>query len=117
MEIKDGLVLHVMTWVAADDIKYNTIGLFQTSDSNTSGQYIVWWTCNAYTLQEIYTCHAFDHPVWVPEGEPVCPAKFMTPTRKLHIGIMSQNLKKLSWWSSNFCDALHWIDSGQQYNK
>ena len=32
MEIKDELVLHGMSWAAADDIEYNTIGAFKTSD-------------------------------------------------------------------------------------
>ena len=46
------------------------------------GYFIVKWTSNAYTLQEKYKCHAFDPPVIIPEGELVCPAKFMTPTIK-----------------------------------
>ena len=78
MNIKDEHVLHGMTWAAADNIGYNTIGAFQTSDSNTPVYYIFQWTSNAYTIQEKYTCHAFDPPVIVPEGELVCPAKFMT---------------------------------------
>ena len=82
MEIKEKPVLNGMTWSAADKIKYNTIGAFQTSDSNTPRYYIVWWTGNAYILQEKYTCHVFDPPVIIPEGEVVCPAKFMTPMRK-----------------------------------
>ena len=41
MEIKDYLVLKGMAWAAADDIEYNTIGAFQTRDSNTPGYYIV----------------------------------------------------------------------------
>ena len=53
MKITDELVLHGMTWEAADDIGYNTIGAFQTSDSNKPGYYIVKLTGNAYTLQEI----------------------------------------------------------------
>ena len=69
MDIKDELVLNGVTWVAADDIEYNTIGKFQTIDSNTPVYYIVKWTGNAYTLQEQYTCHAFDPPVIIPEGE------------------------------------------------
>ena len=82
MKIKYELVLHGMTWAAADDIQYNTIGSFQTSDSNKPGYYIVIWTGNAYTLQEKYACHAFDPPVTIPEVEIVCPARFMTPIRK-----------------------------------
>ena len=82
MEIKYGLVLHGMTWAAADKIEYNTIGAFQTSDSNTPGYYIVQWTGHSYTLQGKYTCHAYNLPVMIPEGELVCPAKFMTTTRK-----------------------------------
>ena len=42
MKIKDELVLHGMTWAESDDIEYNTIGVFQTSDSNTPGYYILW---------------------------------------------------------------------------
>ena len=51
MKIKDELVLQGMTQAAADDIEYNTMGAFQTSDKNTHGYYIVKWTGNAYTLQ------------------------------------------------------------------
>ena len=82
MEIKDELVLHRITWSAANKIEYNTIGAFQTSDSNTPVYYILWWTVNAYTLQKKYTCYAFHPPVLIHEGELVCPANFMTPTRK-----------------------------------
>ena len=73
MDIKDELVLNGMTWEAADEIEYNTIGEFQTRDSNTPGYYIFLWTGNAYTLQEKYTCHAFNPPVIITEGELVCP--------------------------------------------
>ena len=82
MKIKDELVLHGMTWAESDDIEYNTIGVFQTRDSNTPVYYIFKWTGNAYTLKKKYTCHAFDPPVIITEGELVCPAKFMTTTRK-----------------------------------
>ena len=82
IEIKDELILHGMAWAAAYKIEYNTIGAFQTSDSNTPGYYIFRLTGNAHTLQEKYTFHSFDPPVLIPEGELVCPAKFMTPTRK-----------------------------------
>ena len=63
MEIKYEIVLHVMTWAAAKNIEYNTIGSFQTSNSNTPGYYIVRWTDNTYSLQEQYTCHTFNPPV------------------------------------------------------
>ena len=46
MEIKYDLVLHVMTWAAADGIEYNTIGAFKTINSNTPVYYIVQWTGN-----------------------------------------------------------------------
>ena len=82
MEIKYEVVLNSMTWAAPDYIEYNKICEFQTSDSNTPGYYIIWWTGNAYTLQEQYTCHAFDPPVIIPEGKLFFPAKFMTPMRK-----------------------------------
>ena len=82
MKIKDELVLQGMTQAAADEIEYNTMGTFQTSDKNTHGYYIVKWTGNAYTLQEKYKCHAFDPPVIIPEVELVCKAKFMTPIKK-----------------------------------
>ena len=58
------------------------MGAFQISDKNTHVYYIVKWTGNAYTLQEIYKCHAFDPSVIIPEGELVCKAKFMTPMKK-----------------------------------
>ena len=32
--------------------------------------------------KKIYKCHAFDPPVIIPEGELVCPSKFMTPMIK-----------------------------------
>ena len=35
MEIKYDLVLKGMNWAAADNIENNTIGAFQTSNSNT----------------------------------------------------------------------------------
>ena len=82
MDIKYELVLNGMTWAAADQIVYNTIGAFHTSDSNNTGYNIVRWTGNAYTLQEQYTCHSFDPPVLIPEGELGFIAKFMTPMRK-----------------------------------
>ena len=82
MKIKDELVLQDMTQASADEIQYNTIGSFQTSDCNTHGYYIVKWTGNEYNLQEKYTYHEFDPPIIISEGEIVCPAKFMTPMRK-----------------------------------
>ena len=54
MQIKDELVLQGMTQASADEIEYNTMGAFQTSDKNTHGYYIVKWTGIAYTLQEKY---------------------------------------------------------------
>ena len=81
MKIKDVLILHGMTWAGSDDIEYNTIGSSQTINSNTPGCYIVIWIDNAYTLQEKNTCHAFDPPIIIPEGELVCTAKFLTPSR------------------------------------
>ena len=71
-----------MTQAASDNIEYNTMGVFQTSDCNAHGYYIVKWTGNAYTLQGKYKCHAFDPPVIIPKGELVCPAKFMIPMIK-----------------------------------
>ena len=68
MNINYELVLHGMPRAAADEIEYNTIGEFKTSDSNTPEYYIVQWTGNAYNLQEKYTCHAFDTPVIIPKG-------------------------------------------------
>ena len=47
MKIKDELVLQGMTQAAADEIEYNTMGSFQTSDYNTHGCSIVKWTGNA----------------------------------------------------------------------
>ena len=52
MKIKDELVLQGMTQAAADEIEYNTMGVFQTGYCNTHGYSIVKWTGNAYTLQE-----------------------------------------------------------------
>ena len=68
MKTKDELVLQGMTQSAADEIEYNTMGAFQTSDCNKHGYYIVKWTGNAYTLKEIYICHAFNPPVLIPES-------------------------------------------------
>ena len=58
------------------------MGAFHTSNCSTHGYYIVKWTVNAYTLQEKYKCHEFNPPVIIPEGELVCPAKFMNPIKK-----------------------------------
>ena len=85
------------TQVAENDIEYNTMGAFQSSDKNTHGYYIVKWTGNAYTLQEKYKCHEFNPPVIIPGGELVCPAKFITPMKKPPIGITSQRKQSLSW--------------------
>ena len=82
MYTKDELVLNRMNQVEADHIEYNTIGAFKTSGSNTPGYYIIQLTGNVYNLQEQYTCNTLDPPVIIPEGELVCPAKFMTPMRK-----------------------------------
>ena len=82
MKINDELVLQGTTQAEADEIEYNTMGAFQTSDKNTHGYYIFKWTGNANTLQEKYKCHAFDPPVIIPGGELVCTAKFMTPMIK-----------------------------------
>ena len=98
-KIKDELVLHGMTRATADKIEYSNIGAFQTSDSNTPWYYIFQWTGNAYNLQRKYTCHAFDPPVIITEGELVCPAKFIIPTRKIPIDIMIQMKQCISWWS------------------
>ena len=60
MDIKDKLVLRGMTWAASDKIEYNTIGAFQTSNSNTTRYYIVRWTGNAYNLEgNINVMHLF----------------------------------------------------------
>ena len=53
IKIKDELVLQGMTQSAADEIEYNTMGEFQTSDCKTHEYYIVKWTGNAYTLMKI----------------------------------------------------------------
>ena len=82
VKIKDELVLKGMTQAAAENIEYNTMGAFQTSDCNTHGYYIDKWTGNSYTLQEKYKYHEFNPPVIIPEGGLVCPAKFMTPMKK-----------------------------------
>ena len=82
MKIKYELVLQGMTQTESDEIDYNTMGAFQNRKCNTHGYYIVKWKGNAYTLQEKYKCHAFNSPVIIPEGELVCPAKFMTPRIK-----------------------------------
>ena len=96
MENKDEHVLNRMTWSAADQIEYINIGVFQTSNINTPLYYIVCCTGNSCTLKEQYTCHAFYPPVILPEGEIVCPAKFMTPMRKFNIGITIQMTQSLS---------------------
>ena len=83
MKIKYELVLYGTTWASADEIEYNTIGEFKTRNSNTPGYYIVRWTGNEYKLQGKYTCHAFDNPIIIPEGELFCTSKFMTPIRKI----------------------------------
>ena len=52
MNVKDEIVLQVMTQAAADEIEYNTMGAFKTRTKNTHGYYIVKWTGNTCTLQE-----------------------------------------------------------------
>ena len=52
IKIKDELILQGMTHAAADDIEYNTMGAFQTSNCNTHEYYIARWTGNAYKPQE-----------------------------------------------------------------
>ena len=96
MKIKDELVLQGMTQAAGDEIEYNTMGAFQTSNCNTHGYYIVKWTGNEYNLQGKYKCHAFNPPVIIPEVELVCPAKFMTPMKKPPIGITRKTKQSLS---------------------
>ena len=54
-----------MTQAAGDDIEYNNMDAFKTSNCNNHGYYFVKWTGNAYTLQEKYKCHAFDPPVMI----------------------------------------------------
>ena len=71
-----------MTWATPDEIEYNAICAFQTSDSDTPGYCIVRWTGNEYILHEKYACHAFNAPIIIPEGELVFPDKLMTPMRK-----------------------------------
>ena len=82
MKIKDDIVLQGMTQAAADEIEYNTMGAFKTSNKNTHGYYIVKWTGNAYTLKGKYKCHTFNPPFIIPQGELFIPAKFMTPMIK-----------------------------------
>ena len=77
-------------------MEYNTIGTFQTSNSNRPGCYIVRWTGNTYNLQKQYTLHAFNYP-GITEEELVCPAKFITPMKKLPIGINIQMKQSLAW--------------------
>ena len=55
MNIKYELFLQVRTQAEEDDIEYNSMGEFQTSDCNTYGYYIVKCTGNAYTLQKNIT--------------------------------------------------------------
>ena len=97
MKIKDELVLQGMNQTAADEIKLNTMGAFQTSYCKTHGYYIVKCTGNAYTLQEKYKSHAINPPVIICEGELVCPAKFMTQMEKPPIGITCQTKQSLLW--------------------
>ena len=82
MDIKGHLVLAGISWASEDDIEYNTIGSFQTRDSDTPVYYIFRLTGNAYNLQEKNACHSFDPPVIITEGELVCTDKFMIPMRK-----------------------------------
>ena len=97
MDIKDEIVLNGISWATVYEIEYNIIGAFKTSNSSTPGYYIVQRTGNAYNLQEQYICRIFDPPVIIPKGELVCQDRFMTPIRKLPIGITSQMKQYLSW--------------------
>ena len=93
------------------------MGAFQTSDCNTHGYYIVKWTGNAYNLQGKYKFHAFDPPVIIPEGELVCPAKFMTPMRKTSYWNNKTDKATPLMVKLNSFYAFYRIDSGQQYKK
>ena len=95
MEIEDELVLSGKTWSESEKIENNMIGAFQTSNSNIPGYYIFRCTGNAYTIQEPYTCHAFNPPVIISEGGLVCLDKFMTPMRKT------------SYWYDEPDEAIH----------
>ena len=117
MEIKYKLVLNGTTWAAAYNIEYNTIGVFQTSNSNTPGYYIFWWTGNAYTLQEQYTCHAFNPTVIITEGELFFPAKFMIPMIKTSYWYHEPEINPCHGEVKTSFYALHWIDSEQKYSK
>ena len=68
MEIKYDLVLNSMTLAAVDESEYNTIGAFQTSNSNIPNYYIIRWKVNSYTIEEQYSCNEFDPPVIIHEG-------------------------------------------------
>ena len=78
MKIKDELVLQGMIQEASDNIAYNTMGAYKTSDCNTHGYYIVKWIDNAYTLQEKYKCHAFNPPVINLTGQTISPSGIIT---------------------------------------
>ena len=80
-----------MTQAVADEIEYNTMGAFQPSDCNTHGYHIVKWTGHAYNLQGRYKCHAFNPLLIIPEGELVCPDKFMSPMIKTSHWYNEQN--------------------------
>ena len=107
-----------MTQATADEIEYNTMDAFQTSDKNTHGYYIVKWTGNAYNLQEKYKYHAFDPPVIIPEGELVCKAKFITPMKK-NFPLVSRYKRSNPCHGEvkTICYVSHWIDPGEQHNK
>ena len=82
MDIKDDLFLDGMTWTAADEFKTIRLVHLKTINSNTPEYHIFRWIVNAYTIQEQYTCHAFNPTVIIPEDELFCPSKFMIPMIK-----------------------------------
>ena len=118
MKIKDELVLQGMNQAASDEIEYNIMGVFQTSDKNTHGYYIVKWTGNAYTLQEKYKCHAFNPPVIIPEGKLVFSSQFYDSNDK-NFPLVSRAKHSNPYHGEvkTSCYASHWIDPGEQHNK
>ena len=114
MEIKYELVLNGMTWSAAEEIEYNTIGTFKTSNSNTPVYYIFWCKGYTYTLQEQYIFHALDPPVIIPEGELFFSQFYDTNEKNFLLVSQSRWSNPCHGEVKTSCDALHWIDSGQQ---
>ena len=65
-------------------MRFNTIPLVNLKLATVTRLGIIFFSGQVMHIpySKMYKCHAFDHPVIIPEGELVCPSKFITPMIK-----------------------------------